>query len=130
MLEVLPIQTKAEQELICRRCEAEYREELLAYGAYVEGELCGVCQFKLTHEGGVIYSLDSMPGHEEFQPMFVMGRATMSFMELCGAETAYYEAEVKDEVLVHAIGFRRDENGRLSVDLRGFFDHPCRHDSK
>ena len=127
MLEVIPIQTKTEQEALAARVGAEFLPDALAYRADADGEFVGMCQFRLDPSGGHMLTLDSLPGHEDFQPMFVMGRAALNFMELCGAETAYYEALLRDRVLVGAIGFREDPAGRLSVDLRGFFDHPCQH---
>lgn len=127
MLEVIPIQTKTEQEALAARVGAEFLPDALAYRAEADGEFVGMCQFRLDPSGGHMLTLDSLPGHEDFQPMFVMGRAALNFMELCGAETAYYEAPLRDRVLVGAIGFREDENGNLKVDLKGFFDHPCQH---
>ncbi len=127
MLEVIPIQTKTEQEALAARVGAEFLPDALAYRADADGEFVGMCQFRLDPSGGHMLTLDSLPGHADFQPMFVMGRAALNFMELCGAETAYYEAPLRDRVLVGAIGFREDENGKLKVDLKGFFDHPCQH---
>ncbi len=127
MLEVIPIQTKTEQEALAARVGAEFLPDALAYRADADGEFVGMCQFRLDPSGGHMLTLDSLPGHEDFQPMFVMGRAALNFIELCGAETAYYEAPLRDRVLVGAIGFREDENGKLKVDLKGFFDHPCQH---
>lgn len=127
MLEVIPIQTKTEQEALAARVGAEFLPNALAYRADADGEFVGMCQFRLDPSGGHMLTLDSLPGHEDFQPMFVMGRAALNFMELCGAETAYYEAPLRDRVLVGAIGFREDKNGKLKVDLKGFFDHPCQH---
>ena len=127
MLEVIPIQTKTEQEALAARVGAEFLPDALAYRADADGEFVGMCQFRLDPSGGHMLTLDSLPGHEDFQPMFVMGRAALNFMELCGAETAYYEAPLRVRVLVGAIGFREDENGKLKVDLKGFFDHPCQH---
>lgn len=127
MLEVIPIQTKTEQEALASRVGAEFLPNALAYRADADGEFVGMCQFRLDPSGGHMLTLDSLPGHEDFQPMFVMGRAALNFMELCGAETAYYEAPLRDRVLVGAIGFREDKNGKLKVDLKGFFDHPCQH---
>ena len=127
MLEVIPIQTKTEQEALAARVGAEFLPDALAYRADADGEFVGMCQFRLDPSGGHMLTLDSLPGHEDFQPLLVMGRAALNFMELCGAETAYYEAPLRDRVLVGAIGFREDPAGRLSVDLRGFFDHPCQH---
>ncbi len=127
MLEVIPIQTKTEQEALAARVGAEFLPDALAYRADADGEFVGMCQFRLDPSGGHMLTLDSLQGHEDFQPMFVMGRAALNFMEICGAETAYYEAPLRDRVLVGAIGFREDENGKLKVDLKGFFDHPCQH---
>lgn len=127
MLEVIPIQTKTEQEALAARVGAEFLPDALAYRAEADGEFVGMCQFRLDPSGGHMLTLDSLPGHEDFQPMFVMGRAALNFMELCGAETAYYEAPLRDRVLVGAIGFREDEDGKLKVGLKGFFDHPCQH---
>lgn len=127
MLEVIPIQKKTEQEALAARVGAEFLPDALAYRADADGEFVGMCQFRLDPSGGHMLTLDSLPGHEDFQPMFVMGRAALNFMELCGAETAYYEAPLRDRVLVGAIGFREDEDGKLKVDLKGFFDHPCQH---
>ena len=127
MLEVIPIQTKTEQEALAARVGAEFLPDALAYRADADGEFVGMCQFRLDPSGWHMLTLDSLPGHEDFQPMFVMGRAALNFMELCGAETAYYEAPLRDRVLVGAIGFREDKNGKLKVDLKGFFDHPCQH---
>lgn len=128
MLEVLPIQTKTEQEALCARVGAEFIPDALAYRADADGEFIGVCQFKLTPDGGHMLTLDALPGHEDFQPMFVMGRAALNFMDLCGAGRAFYDAPIRDRLLVGAIGFREDASGRLAVDLEGFFDHPCQHD--
>ncbi len=129
MLEVLPIQTKNEQEALTSRVGAEFIPDALAYRADADGEFIGVCQFKLLPDGGHMLTLDALPGHEEFQPMFVMGRAALNFMDLCGAETAYYDAPINDIHLIKSIGFREDAAGKLSVNLKGFFEHPCQHDT-
>ena len=50
MLEVLPIQDKKEQETIANLCGVPFRTELLAYKALVDGELRGICQFKMSAE--------------------------------------------------------------------------------
>ena len=55
MLKVLPVQSKLTQEEICIKCGVKYNADLLAYAAYVDDRLAGVCQFKLTDKGGIIY---------------------------------------------------------------------------
>ncbi len=132
MLKVLPIQTKSEQEALCRQCNIEYKPELLAYAATVDGALRGISQFKLTAEGGLIYDLAPSPDTYDFEALFVLGRGTLNFIDLCGVHFARYEGTVADEQqarLLRAVGFKEDSDGSLSVNLEGFFTDHC-HDKK
>ena len=128
MLEVLPIQNKEEQEALCARCKIPYRAELLAYRATVDGELRGICQFTLGADGGRIVDFAHAPTGYEFEPMFVMGRAALNFIDLCGVHVAYFDAtDFTDEQTVRAIGFKKNDDGRYAMDLTNFFEHPCSH---
>ena len=127
MLEVLPIQDKQEQEAIATLCGVPFRTELLAYKALVDGELRGICQFKMSAEGGSIIDFANVPEKYEFEPMFVMGRAALNFIDLCGVHRAYFDAECNNETLVKAIGFSRNADGRFEMDLTDFFKEPCKH---
>lgn len=126
MLEVLPIQTKTEQEALCARCGVPFRTELLAYQALVDGELRGVCQFTMGPDGGRIVDFAAC-GTPEFEPMFVMGRAALNFIDLCGVHRAFFDAEFENETLISAIGFERNSDGRWEMDLTDFFKEPCKH---
>ena len=130
MLEVLPIQNKQEQEALCSRCGVPFRTELLAYKALVDGELRGVCQFTMNSEGGRIVDFASIPDGYEFEPMFVMGRAALNFIDLCGVHTAFFDAACDNETLIKAIGFSRNSDGRFEIDLTDFFKEPCQHSKK
>ncbi len=131
MLKVLPIQSKQTQEEICNRCHIQYRPELLAYAASVGDELVGICQFTLTDQGGVIYDIATAEGHKEdaecsdFEALFVMGRGTLNFIDLCGVHYATYGGNAPDERLLRAIGFQKNEDGRFEVNLEGFFTDHC-----
>ncbi len=127
MLEVLPIQSKEEQEALCARCGIPYRPELLAYRATVDGELRGICQFTMDQNGGRIIDYAHVPEGYEFEPMFVMGRAALNFIDLCGVHRAYFDAAYENETLIRAIGFQKNEGGRYEVDLTNFFNEPCKH---
>ena len=130
MLEVLPIQDKKEQELICNRCNIPYRVEMLASQALVEGDLKGVCQFTMNAAGGRIVDFAHVPNAYEFEPMFVMGRAALNFIDLCGIHHAFFDAEYENETLIKAIGFSKNSDGRYEVDLTDFFNEPCQHPKK
>ena len=130
MLKVLPIQTKAEQEEICRLCGVEFKPDLLAYSATVDGELRGVSQFKLTAEGGLVYDVAPALNTYDFEALFVLGRGTLNFIDLCGVHYAKYLGSIDSEEkerLLKAIGFKRTDNGSLELDLTGFFTDHC-HD--
>ncbi len=127
MLEVLPIQTKAEQEALCARCGVEFRVDALAYKALVEGELRGICQFTMNAEGGSLLDFAPLPDAYEFEPMFVMGRAALNFIDLCGVHRAFFDAACDNETLIRAIGFTKNADGRWEMDLTDFFKEPCKH---
>ena len=129
MLKVLPVQSKTTQEEICRKCGVEYNPDALAYSATVDDRLAGVSQFKVTAEGGLIYDLAPALDFDNFEAMFVMGRGTLNFIDLCGVHQAYFDGDVSvpGENLLEAIGFRRGEDDRLGMDLTGFFTTPCKH---
>ena len=130
MLKVLPIQAKAEQEEICRLCGVEFKPDLLAYSATVDGELRGVSQFKLTAEGGLVYDVAPALNTYDFEALFVLGRGTLNFIDLCGVHYAKYLGSVDSEEkerLLKAIGFKKTDNGSLELDLTGFFTDHC-HD--
>lgn len=127
MLEVLPLQSKAEQEALCARCNTAFEPEFMAYGASVDGEAVGICQFTITSDGGSLGSIALVPGHTAFETPFLLGRAALNFIDLCGVHSAYYDGEVNDEALIKAIGFEKNDDGRYFVDLTDFFTSPCKH---
>ena len=125
MLKVLPIQSKLKQEEICIKCGVEYNADLLAYAAYVDDRLCGVCQFKLTDKGGLIYDLAPTTDFLSRDALFVMGRGTLNFIDLSGVHNATYLGKTEDEDLLRLIGFKKDDDGVFRIDLEGFFTDHC-----
>ena len=128
MLKVLPIQTKAEQKEICKACGVTFNPDLLAYSATVDDELRGVSQFKLTAEGGLVFDIAPAIDTYDFEALFVLGRGTLNFIDLCGVHYAIYRGEIKDEQherLLKAIGFKKTDSGSFEVDLNGFFTDHC-----
>ncbi len=130
MLEVLPIQEKSEQERLCALCGVPYRPETLAYRAAVDGDFRGICQFTMDAAGGRITDFAWVPEKYDFQTFFILGRAALNFIDLCGVHRAFFDAACDNETLVKAIGFSRNSAGRLEVDLTGFFYEPCKHSPK
>ena len=133
MLEVLPIQTKLEQEAICARCGVEFKVDCMAYHALVDGNLTAVCQFTMDEDGGHIHDLAMVrdvefTDRDRIESLFVMGRATLNFIDLCGVHKAYFEDEqFEGEGMIKSIGFTRLGDGRWFVDLTDCFVEPCQH---
>ncbi len=127
MITVLPIQTKKEQKELAGRCGVPFREELLAYRAENDGTFAGICQFRMDAAGGHIADLACPVGGADEDALFVMGRAALNFIDLCGVHTAFFEGEPTNPALLRRIGFRQDEHGVFAIDLAGFFTHPCSH---
>ena len=129
MYQIKPIQTKDEQAKICALCGVTYNADYLAYSATTgEGALIGVCQFIMDDSAGHIYDLESAPGADDFEAMYIMGRATLNFIDLCGIKTVYFEKPENE--LSRALGFKCMENGKLAADLNGFFEHHCKDKEK
>jgi len=112
MITVLPIQSKDEQKELAERCGVPFRVELLAYRAENDGVFAGICQFRMDATGGHVADLACPVGGRDDDALFVMGRAALNFIDLCGVHTAYFEGETTNPALLSRIGFRADENGK------------------
>ncbi len=132
MLEVLPIQSKIEQEAICARCAVPYDADQMAYHALIDGELTGLCQFFMDETGGHISALAlvkdaTVSDRDRAETLFVLGRATLNFIDLCGVHIAYFEdRSFTEEGMIRSIGFSRTDDGPWQMDLNGFFTEPCK----
>ncbi len=132
MLEVLPIQTKDAQEAACARCGVPYDADCMAYHALVDGKLCGICQFFMDGDGGHIRTLaavadEPLSDRDRAESLFVLGRATLNFIDLCGVHLAVFEDEhFAEDGMIRSIGFSRDDAGRWVMNLEGFFSEPCK----
>ena len=126
MISVKPIETKDEQARLCALCAIPFLADALAYRASDEsGAFAGICQFSMDGAGGHIYHL-AAPDTGVDDALFVMGRAALNFIDLCGVKTADFGGEAED-ALLRRIGFTPNECGKYSISLEGFFDHPCSH---
>ena len=125
MLEVIPIQDKPTQKDFCQKCGVEYLPEDFCYSVWDEGKFSGVCQFNIYADHGEVHTLISLPEADAFQAMFTAGRAALNFIDLCDVHLATFTGEVQDEVLVKAIGFRKNAQNVWEMDLTGFFTKPC-----
>ena len=125
MLIIRPVENKEEQKKICEACGVSYRADAMAYGAHEDDKLLGICQFSMDNDCGHLYDLCCADGVDDFEALFIMGRQTLNFIDLCGVHHAVFHGE--ETRAVKAVGFKR-EGGELVMDLEGFFTEPCKHE--
>ena len=127
MLEIYPVEDKKEQEIICKMCDQPYDADCMCYAAYVDSVLAGACQFMIHEKSGYIKNLTNSGESDDKDALFIMARATLNFIDLCGVHAAFYKDETTDETLVKRIGFKKQDDGNWFMDLTGFFEAPCQH---
>ena len=126
MFKITPVQTKEEQKTIADSLRVPYWESDFAYKMFdlESGELLGFSQFEIVGEHAVLHTLVEPEGKCDFEAMFILGRQTMNFVDLCGTHRMVATEGAARERLLLAIGFH-NTNGEYSVDMRGMFDGHC-----
>ena len=126
MFKISPIQNFDEQKKCLSECGGVAKEGYFAYAMREDnGRLLGASQFEILGDAGYLTDLRPADGIDDFEAMFILGRATMNFIDLCGIHKCRASIEAGDASLLRAIGFRETEAGDLFVDMTGFFDGNC-----
>jgi hypothetical protein len=125
MFKISPVQSPETQIEYAKKCNCEYRAGAFAY-AMVDndtGELMGFSQFEINSDGGTLLDLRLSDAYsEDYEAIFILGRATMNFIDMCGAHTLNAAPDAADSTLLKAIGLKPTENGHYFCDMTGFFD--------
>lgn len=126
MFKISPIQTKEEQKKCAEITGAQYIESCFAYSMRDSGsgELMGFSQFDISGGCGHLYDLRPIPNSDDFEAMFILARATMSFIDTCGAHVCTAPITAGDPALMRAVGFK-EEDGKYFADMTHFFDGSC-----
>ena len=126
MFKITPIQNKTRQKDICELFGAEFREGAFAYILYDHdtGDVMGMSQFEILAGEGYIFDLKEAPDSSDNEAMFILGRQTMNFIDLCGAHRCRAALGAGEERLMSAIGFKLTGGEYLS-DMTGMFDGHC-----
>ena len=124
MFKISPIQDTEVQKKYAEACGIPCREGLFAYAMLdVDSlELMGMSQFEIGDGVGYIADLVPRVGYDDFEAMFILGRQTMNFIDLCGAHIVKASAETTDDTLLRAIGFKKQDCGEYFCDMDGMFD--------
>ena len=126
MFKISAVQDKDLQKKYTIECGAEYSEELFLYAMTDNdsGQLMGIAQFEICKGYGYIKDLKPRLGYSDFEAMFILGRATMNFIDLCGVHRCRASADAGEERLIRAIGFKLSGDS-YEVDMTGMFDGNC-----
>ena len=127
MFKISPIQEKETQKKYAGLCGIDFFEDALAYSMInvEDGSLMGVSQFDIRKDSGYIYNISSAIGYSDFEAMFILGRATMNFIDLCGTHTCFAAKNAAKESFLLALGFKKTENEDFFADMNGMFDGNC-----
>lgn len=130
MFKIQPIQSPEEQEKIARDCGAEYRDGYFAYAMRdaKTDELMGFSQFEISKDEGYISDIKPCGEGKDFEAMFILGRATMNFIDLCGAHKAKAPHSAADVTLMLSLGFK-ETDGIYTADMTNMFNGKC-HEHK
>lgn len=125
MLQIKPVQDPIWHEAACKRANIPYLPELFTYEAY-EGDVpVGTCQFSLAGGVGRLVDLANTEGVRDIEALFIMGRAALNFMDLCGVHRTLCESDRIPIQLQRALGYRPNADGVMEMNLEHFFEHPC-----
>ena len=130
MFKITPIQDAEAQARYAKEAGTVHREGFFAYAMLEasDGSLMGFSQFEIRGEDGLITDLKPGEGREgDFEAMFILGRATMNFIDLAGAHICYAYKDAGEESLLRAIGFREERDGALFCDMTDMFSGNCSH---
>ena len=127
MFKITPIQEKSKQKDICEDFGIEFREDFFAYIMFDldTGALMGMSQFELRGDSGYISELTPYHGLSDNEAMFILGRQTMNFIDLCGAHVCYARDGAADPKMLSAMGFKEMRGSDYYCDMTGMFDGHC-----
>ena len=130
MLQILAIQDKEAQKELSLCCNIPFIESDMAYAISLDEENIGIIPFYIKGQKGYIRCIKLKDGISDFEAQFIGGRGCMNFIDLCGVHDCYLlDAGEDGNRLAIALGFRPNEEGWY-MDMRGFFEDPCKHSKK
>ena len=127
MFKISPINDISLQAEYASQCGTTAKDGYFAYAMVdVEtGEIMGFSQFEIDSSCGYITDIRPRIDLSDFEAMFILGRATMNFIDMCGAHNCKAEKDAADERLLKSIGFKSTESGDWFADMSGMFDGHC-----
>lgn len=127
MFKSIPIQTFEERKALCEKVGAEFHIEDMAYRVSIEEKEVGIVTFFIKGTKGCLRQIKFYEGTEDFEVMFICGRACMNFMDLVGAHDGYFiSPDPQNERLTLALGYKKQPDGSWYLNTEGFFTEHCK----
>lgn len=132
MFKIFPIQDEETKNAYAAACGANIVGGAFSYGMADAETLAimGFSQFDIDGEDAVLYDLKEKIGQNDFEAIFILGRATLEFCERCGATACFAKTEAADATLLRAIGLRTERDGGFYGRIEGMFDGHCEGEKK
>ncbi len=125
MFKIFPIQDKNLQRKIALECSSQFRENSFAY-AMVDSdtnEIMGFSQFDILPDNAFLYDLRPSEKYcNDYEAMFILGRSTMNFIDMCGIHTLAADKNTSNDQLLRAIGFKTSDGESFYCEMVGMFD--------
>ncbi|HBL83466.1 MAG: hypothetical protein A2Y17_04090 [Clostridiales bacterium GWF2_38_85] len=119
MLRISPIFEINSKRRLCELCCTVSDDNALTYSINEDEKEIGVCQFKLTADGGEILVLRNKEDYDDEDSLIIAGRAVLNFIEKNATKKAIYLDKATPNT-AKRLGFI---DGKLN--LEGYFDNCC-----
>ncbi len=133
MLIVKPLHDAAAAEQLCTLCGAKYRADAYTYFAADVNEdatklnhIIGVCACTIHGDDNTLALLRSASTVDDEEALIIMARTVLNFMYRCEVGTVFADEENIENGLAEKLGFSRNAEGRLVLDLVEFYKSPCK----
>ena len=127
MFKITPVSNTEEMRSLSSVAEIPYFEGAFYYKMFdmESGDVMGFSVFEIHKDFGEILALYETIGRDDFEAMFILGRQTLNFIDLCGMHSCVADTKYASECMLSAIGFKKNDNGVFSINLEGMFDGHC-----
>jgi len=137
MFKITPVEDKTTQMELCTVFGTAFLAGDFCYlaanvsddGSKLLG-LLGLCQCYFSGEAGILHTITPFPGTFDEEVMIIMVRTAMSFLYRCGVQKVILSEAACDIAFGNKLGFRRDDEGDMTIDLKKFYASPCHYNKE
>ena len=118
MLEIRPVYTSYEREEYTKIFGITPEDGFNVIAAHNGGKFVGSAYVSIENEVGFIHHISLIDGYDDFIDRFLLGKATLNFLDLNGAKSVTYYAA--DKKLAKDLKFTEND-GKTTLNLEGYF---------